>query len=553
MLVSRARKRCLGLVGSYLRRYVNCNACGVALQNKDSNGVGFYLKPKTQSVKNVSNLADLRYLLFSQELQSAKESVPVGSPEELKRAKANPLICKRCSDSLHLNKYAKEDFARFSFDQVLKFVPRYGNVIHVVPLPEFPFHLSRDILNSDDLTTSLVLTKGDQLIKDKSTLQRKAGAFFRAFMKYHLGLPSNKIIPTSATKNWNIRTVFSNLKASNYLLGNANVGKSTLTNGLLKEFMGYKVAVDRSGNATPQQLLQEKPLDKKSFLRVQQAGVSHIPNMTRNLQAYKVSDKIIYDLPGFTTNLEETHLDEIVRREWLDKIRKTDQFKSEKLRKKTYISLKGTDNGACLTVGGLFFLVPPPGSINQVVKYIPGREYQFSSVSKGLEVFKSCGESVDHPLDKYCGILPEVSKLENYDRHVIPPFQGSIEIVFKDIGYILLRSTGRYKFTSPYEVWAPKGVQVCIREPLHLLIESGFQRSVESQGKEAACPRKRPLISSTYVMSPEEVKPLEKMKEMYLQRTQNDLSSRRFADVDPWKVVQDLQDKPPNLYWHFQW
>lgn len=553
MLVLNARKRNLRLVATCFRRFINCNSCGVQLQSKDSSSVGFYLKPKTPEAKNLNSLEDVRYLLFSQELQSVKEGVPVGSLEDLKKAKSKPLICKRCSDSLYLNKYTKEDFPRFSFDQVLNYVPKNGNIIHVVPLPEFPFHVSKKALQGDELTSTLVLTKGDQLAKDKATLQRKVSVFFKDFMKYHLGLTSNKIIATSALKKWNIRTVFSNMKASNYLLGDANVGKSTLINGLLREFMGYKVEVDRSGNVTMQQPLQDKRYDTKSFLKAQNAGVSHIPNMTRNLQAYKVSDKVICDLPGFTTNLQENDLDDIIRHEWLEKIRKTHQFKSEKLKKKTYISLKGTDNGGCLTVGGIFFLVPPPGSINQVVKYIPGPEYQFSNVTKALEVFKSCNESADHSLAKFCGIKPEVSKLDAYDRHVIPPFQGSIEIVFKDIGYILLRSTGKYNFTSPYEIWAPKGIQVCIREPLHLLIESGFMKNVESSGKESACPRKRLLVSSTYIMPVEETKPLDRMKEMYLQRTQNDLSSRRFANADPWEVVKNLRDEPPNLYWHYQW
>lgn len=554
MLVSQARKRSLKIVRTFFKRLINCNACGVKLQNNDPKGVGFYLKPKVKEANKLKSLDDVRYLLFSQDLQSVKESEPsVGKIEELKSVKSKPLVCKRCSDSLNFNKYKKEDFARFSFDQVWKYVPRNGNIVHVVPLPEFPFHLSPGILKDDNFTSTLLLTKGDQLVKDKSTLQRKVGLFFKDFMRYHLGLVSNKIVAASAIKKWNTRAVFSNLKASNYLIGDANVGKSTMINGLLKEFLGYKVGIDKAGNVTSQPSVKDKALSIKDFIKQQSAGVSHIPNMTRDLQPYKISDKVICDLPGFTTNLQETDLSDIIQHEWLEKIRKTHQFKPEKLKKKTYISLKGTNNGACLTVGGIFFLIPPPGSINQVVKYIPGPEYLFSNISKAMEVFKSCNESTDHPLVKYCGIKPEVTSLGAFERHVIPPFQGSIEVVLKDIGYFLLRSTGRYTFTSPYEIWVPKGVQVCIREPLHLLIESGFMQSVDSQGKEPACPRDRPLVSSTYIMPADEERPLKMMREMYLQRTRNDLSSRRFANSDPWEVVKELKDEPPNLYWHYQW
>ncbi|QLQ81493.1 hypothetical protein HG537_0F02540 [Torulaspora globosa] len=527
------------------RRFINCNACGITLQDKDAGKVGFYIKPKEPIVNKLVKLEDVKYLLFSQELQKAKDSVSVGSLDELRKLKSQSLICKRCNDALHSNTYTKEGFARFSFGKVLEFVPRNSNVVHVASLPEFPFHLVKEVLEDTNFKASLVLTKGDQLVKDKASLQRKVGLFFRDFLKYHLRIPTNKVIATSAVRKWNIQTVYANLSSSNYLLGNANVGKSTLINGLLQKFSGSKMDVEEQASGPA-----EKQIDTSQG---QLAGVLHIPNMTRNLQAFKIGDKVVNDLPGFTTDLNEVDLDDIIEREWLDKIRKTDQFKVKKLKKKTYISLKGTENGGCLTLGGIFFLVPPPGTINQVVKYIPGTVHQFTNVAKGLEVFKLCNESPDHALAKSCAIKPTFSSIDTYARHIIPPFQGSIEIVFKDIGYILLRSTGKYNFTKPYEIWVPKGIEVCVREPLSSLIEEGYKISVESRGKEPACPRTRPLVSSTYIVPQDEINPLEKMKTMYLQRTERDLSSRRHHNVNPWDVVKTLHDEPPNLYWYYKW
>lgn len=105
-----------------------------------------------------------------------------------------------------------------------------------------------------------------------------------------------------------------------------------------------------------------------------------------------------------------------------------------------------------------------------------------------------------------------------YKRHAIPPFIGSIEIVLKDIGYILLRTTGRYEFKGLHEIWIPRGIQVGIREPLENLIESGYQRYIETNGKESSCPRDRPIISSLYEMAPDEADTLNAVKKSYLEK-----------------------------------
>lgn len=537
MLCSQAGLRKLRFVGASIKRFINCHACGIVLQNRDPARTGFYIKPKASLAGEITKLEDVKYLLFSQELQAAKENAAVGSIQELRKSKTHSLICKRCNDALHSNKYTKEGFPRFSFENVMRHVPRNSNVVHVVPLPEFPFHLAKTVLEDANYNSSLVLSKGDQLVKDKSTLRGKVSLFFKDFLKHHLGLATNKVIATSAVRNWNLSTVYANLNATNYLLGNANVGKSTMINGLLKNYTGYKMLDDKSEAS-------DVEVDVK---RNQLAGVLHVPNMTRNSQAYRIADKVVYDLPGFTTDMNEVDLQDIVKRDWLDNIRKTEQFKNKKLRKKTYISLKGTESGGCLTLGGIFFLVPPPNTINQVVKYIPGPVHLFTNVDKALEVFKMCSDSSDHPLSQYCGIQAHICSPDAFVRHIIPPFQGSIEIVFKDIGYVLLRPTGKYNFTEPYEIWAPHGIEVCVREPLSSLIESCCTSN------ESSCPRTRPLVSSTYIVPRDEANPLEKMREMYLQRTENDLSSRRFSNANPWDVVKTLHEEQPNLYWYYKW
>ncbi|CDF91265.1 probable Genetic interactor of prohibitins 3,mitochondrial [Zygosaccharomyces bailii ISA1307] len=533
-------------------KLVNCNACGIKLQNENPQGIGYYIKSRKPVINKLQSLEDIKYLLFSQDVQRVKEAQEVGSLEELKESMEEPPICKRCNDAVHRNQYDLKEFGRFKIEKVLEQVPKGSNLLHVVPLPEFPFHIEKSLLEGKSYDTSLILTKGDQLAKDKGTLQRKASIFFADFLKYQLGIISNKIVAVSAAKQWNVQSAYALMKATSYLIGDANVGKSTLVNSMMKKYFGYKIHTDRQGNFAAQPPTGEDLKNLKHFFKSHAAGVSHIPNMTRSIQGYRIGDKVVHDLPGFTTNVDEVYLENIIRKTWLERIRKTEKFNTKKLKNWKSITVKGSENGGCYTVGGLFFWQPPNGTINQIVNYLPGEGREFKSLDRGLEVLNAC-KNEEHPLLKYCAVHPDVCYQEKYARHIIPPFQGSIEVVLKNIGHILLRTTGKYEFKGLHELWVPRGIDVCIREPLERLISKGARQHIESRGKEPACPKDRPIVTSTYVMDSTESEPLLKMREMYLQRTSNDLSSRRFIHDDPQEVVSKLHDENPNLYWYYIW
>lgn len=535
-----------------LTKLINCNSCGIKLQNDNPRAVGYYIQPKKPSINKLQTLEDVKYLLFSQDVQQVKEQHDVGSLEELKETMKSPLICKRCNDALHKNQYNLEEFGRYTIVDILEKIPRGNNILHVAALPEFPFHFEKSLLEVPYFNTSLLLTKGDQLVKDKSTLQSKAPVFFRDFLKYQLDVVSNKTVVVSGLKNWNIPSAYAVLNANSYLVGDANVGKSTLINSLIQRYLGYKIHTDRKGQIITPEPSAKDLANIKHFFKTQAAGVSHFPNMTRNLQGYRVGDKFIYDLPGFTTDVNKVHYEHIIQKDWLERTRKTEKFNIKKLKKQRYVSVKGTENGNCFTIGGMFFWQPPAGTINQVVNYIPGEGREFKDINRGLEVFRA-SRNGEHPLAKFCGVNPQICHRENYARHVIPPFQGSIEIVFKDIGYILIRTTGRYQFKGLHEFWVPKGIDILIREPLEPLIVEGAWRHTESKGKMPACPKERPIVSSTYIMKPEEPDTLSRMREMYLDRTSNDISSRKLLHDDPLEVVNKLHEERPNLYWYYRW
>ncbi|GAV50245.1 hypothetical protein ZYGR_0U01010 [Zygosaccharomyces rouxii] len=535
-----------------LARLINCNSCGIKLQNENPKTIGYYIKPKKPTVNKLQSLEDVKYLLFSQDLQHVKEQQDVGSLEELNETMESPLICKRCNDALHRNQYDLKEFGRYTITDVLEKIPRGSNILHVVPLPEFPFHFEKSLLEVPHFNTSLLLTKGDQLAKDKNTLQRRSLVFFKDFLKYQLGIISNKTVAVSGLKNWNIQSAYAAMNANSYLVGDANVGKSTLINSVMQRYLGYKIHTDRKGQIVTNEPSVKDLKNIKHFFKNQFAGVSHIPNMTRNLQGYRVGDKFIYDLPGFTTNINGAYYEDIIQKDWLERTRKTEKFNTKKLKKQRYISVKGNEKGNCYTVGGIFFWQPPADTVNQVVSYIPGEGREFADINRGLEVFRACQDDA-HPLAKFCGVHPQICQRENYVRHVIPPFQGSIEVVLKDIGYFTIKTTGRYQFKGLHEFWVPRGIDVLVREPLESLISEGSWRHTESKGRVPACPKDRPIVSSTYIVDPEESDLLGKMKEMYLERTSNDISSRRFLYDDPLEVVSKLHEERPNLYWYYRW
>ncbi|CCF59236.1 hypothetical protein KAFR_0G02020 [Kazachstania africana CBS 2517] len=522
-------------------RCLSCNACGVDLQKQDPTGKGYYIQPSKHETNFQKEIEAVKYMLFSQDIQVLKDAGKTQSQKE-----EHSLICKRCNDALHHNKYDLRDFPRTSIPQLYESIPLGGKLLHVVPFSEFPLGLSKKVLTDRKHDASLLLTKSDQVLSSKGTLSKYVPQFLQDFMKYQMGLTTNKTIAMSSLRNWNIELLNASLRKMTFLFGCANAGKSTLINTLSKKYTGHKVNFHKQGN------LLAIDEDVKNSTKSQMAGVSHIPNMTRALQGYQIQDKVIFDLPGYTEDMDAAYLEQIVRKDWIKRVRDTALFKHERLKKKNYVTLKGTEQGSCYTLGGLFFIVPPKGTINQIVNYIPGEYSIYRNIDKALEVFKNCNANSNHALDKYCGILSSTCTKEAYIRHIIPPFRGSIEIVFKDIGYVLLRTTGKFDFMGFHEVWAPRGIKVIIREPLEKTIRASSELYIQSKGVQPACPTDRMFFSSTYEIPFGETDILSKMKEMYLERTRGKKNCVEIGNEDPFIIIERYKANTlTNPFWYY--
>lgn len=555
-------------------RHINCNSCGVELQNTDVDKRGYYLIPKDKIIRD--SIQDIKYLLFSQDIQNFHELHSQGTDTiensitttaDVRNPLNSPLICKRCSDLLYQNKYDINDFKGVSLSSILQKIPRHSRIVLMSPLNEFPFHIDKKLLLDKNYNPTLVLTKSDQIISKKFLLSTVLPKFFQYFFKINLDIKNSiPVVGISTVKKWNIANLLSMFGKESYLVGNANVGKSTLINSLLKDYFGFKMHYDRKGKLTkPKNVDTIVDYNINSFLRSQRAGVSYVPNMTQAVQPYQINNKIIYDMPGYSTLLHsdnnsspecDLNLEVLINKSWLQRIRKTELSNYKRVKNKPYSSFSGTENESVYTVGGIFYLKAPPNTINKITKYIPGEPKVFKNIDKALEVFQTClssESSSPHPLSKYCGILPTLCRKDAFVRHILPPFQGSIEIVIKDIGYILLRPTGKYKYNGVYEIWVPKGIDVCIREPLEKILESYSEFLNQKKSSNYFSGQNRPLVSSTYPMSFEEKEPLQRMKQMYIERTSHDLLNQRYIKEDPMTIVSHLHSIPPNLYWYYKW
>ena len=538
-------------------RFVSCKSCGVELQSKNPSVTGYY-KPPRAVRKDAGTIEDLKYLMFTQELQLKKHEIGLLDPDtdpDYKEPIPKRLVCKRCVDAISHNRYNSSDFPIHSFNDIKGALPHAANVYHVVSLSDFPLSLDKTILAEKNNRNYLLLSKADQITYKSSMLPHKGSAFFAEFCRRHIGVHVKKVVLFSNPRNWNIPSVINALAKRCYLLGNPNVGKTSLINSLLHEkSTSFQAQLDKRGNVIGPPKGHEQIQSTRRRAIFNEGGVSHIPSFTRTMQTYLIEDKVVNDLPGYTMDpTKVSDLANYIEKETLDNIRKTSKFKIDKLIKQNYTSLTGSKTGKCLSFGGIFHLVPPNSTINQVVNYIPLPEHEFSNVEKAVSLSLEVLQSENHSLRQFFALKKPFTDIKMFDRHVIPPFNGAIEIVLKDIGYFQVKPTGKYGFNGLYELWVPKGIRVCIREPLSKLISKSYEKYIESGDIADVCPTDRPLISDTYIMNHTEEDTFARMREMYINRTSKDILSRRLLQKDPNDIVGTLQSPPSNLYWYYKW
>lgn len=396
-----------------------CSSCGIHLQKTDKGGVGFYAEPRIQAP--VYNSKRLQYLSAMARVDEEGRKLLGGVSEGHVVSKEEDLVCLRCHNALHHNVYKYDEHQPLNYEQVVKPIPLNHQIVHVFSAYDFPLSLvpfkRRNVL--------YVMNKVDLLCGRQTETN-----FFSQMLHRLTG--EKKLHVVSAHTSWSIPDLLKRLGNVNYLVGYVNTGKTRLANRLLN--VASQIRAPGTRNKAP-------------------LGSSHLPALTRDNIIHKCGEKRVIDTPGF---LDESVFPLIKDTELKSTIQGKKVLVND-LRRSHYHSVRG---GQCLTVGGLFFVKPPPGSIVQAIPVCMGAVSVFSSLEKAVEVAKSPPASLK---DKF---LVNDGALDTLQRYVIPPFMGTVDLLIKDIGYVQLTPTGGKTTDEPFEVWAPAGVVLGVRETI---------------------------------------------------------------------------------------
>ncbi|CEP23881.1 unnamed protein product [Cyberlindnera jadinii] len=412
-----------------------CASCGIQLQSSDADEIGYYKepanKPKAYNSKRLQFLSayaqldqEGRRLLAGEDADARAKQEPVQEPVQ---EKVEELVCLRCHNALHHNVYKVNEHQPMNMHEVLSPIPLNHQIINVFSAYDFPLSL---VPLSSRKNVTYAMNKVDLLAGHKSFVN-KYSSFFAEMLKRFTG--SKNLVVVSGHTSWGVLELLKKLGNVNYLVGYVNTGKTRLAN--------------RLWNSSVQ-------LSSPGAKNVDALGSSHLPSLTRDNIVHKCNQKKVIDTPGF---LNHDNVYSLIQEQSLKHTLKGQKILVNDLKTATYITVRG---GQCYTSGGLFFLVPPKNSMVQVIPVCQGVPKVFSSVEKAISVVRAPPEALKDTF------VVKQDAMDDLVRYVIPPFYGSVDLLVKDIGYVQITPTGRKQNDDLFEVWAPRGVVLGVRETI---------------------------------------------------------------------------------------
>lgn len=510
-----------------ISKYKYCNSCGIRLQFDRPEEKGFFKLKNQINTYDINKKNDNFYndfinslgfedkkLLINQVETEVSEKSINNDVESIKfydktikeiKSKSiskqilqheklnveNTLECLRCNKakySMEVGEKYDVEFPVETLENVIKVIPLNLHLIYIISLNDFPMTLNPDIFKyRKPNQIKFIATKSDLLFKNRISSINYGRKFIQDYLFHKFKVPTKNVLVVSGLINWNIDSVFDFIEDSSYVFGTSNCGKSTIIQSLLYyihknsksgiRFFNERLKDLEINNPKLYAAVNQKRKIEAVYKNIVGPGVSSIPGYTRNIMPFKLSllNKTIYDVPGFNNEnffVDYDKSDSGKSSKFLSSLMShnpkllTSLTKGKKtvkngLHNSHYITVK---NDQCLYIGGFAYLIFPHDSMFQIKKCINIVTHTFSNFFKAIKVTSNINDSPAIKKKKFIDI--DENSIKNFKRYIIPPFFGTIDLVLKNLGYIIIKPLGEKKNNHPLILYLNSGIESIIRQPI---------------------------------------------------------------------------------------
>lgn len=492
-----------------------CRSCGIKLQTNDPTKPGYFIQPNettatsnnsgTKYIKyenklfdklknelppedqdlllsntfntNPQQKEDATFSLVNQEGESVREVIEklyTVEPDE------NSHDCIRCRQMTYNSNYEMnpQNYPIDQLQHVLHNIPIDAPLVYLFSASDFPIGIDPGIFKfrkPGDIY--FIMTKADNLIeKTKEASQNYTKQFIQDYLHTKYKLPRNHVFVSLGKDNWSCQQLYHFIPNGSYIIGNTNCGKSTLIKSLLldEELQKKKQLQLKSKHENvklpPSLVNRMKQKFVSSFMTKVGPGISYLPGFTRDVIPVEVGLKLVYDVPGFNSDVSMHQLYNSFKssKDIHRLIKGAKTFKSG-MYKSPYVTIKGPQ---VINLEGLGFLQLPKGGLYQLRNITNLQPHVFSDILKTKSVLHN---GVPQALESKFALDMKGKTLENsYDKYLIPPFYGTIDLVIENFGYLNLKPVGTKRTNELMKLYLHPGVNAIIRDPIANYIAKTF-------------------------------------------------------------------------------
>lgn len=507
---------------------LRCRSCGIKVQDKNKDEPGYYIKPVKllDDSKNFSEEAQKLGLvvaadapnilqkpikkrpldeaydkLISKMSQSDKdllvndftlfgqpkykdskdlETIPKNDKGETVKEVVNKIYtvkpdetsveCMRCRNIQYQSSYkmTDENFPISEMEQVLQNLPRASTapLVYLFNANDFPMGINPNIFkfrNPKDIY--FIMTKTDNLVADiknkfnkSAILHEYTKTFVSDYLGIKYGVPKQNIFLSSSLKGWKLDELHRFIPDGSYIIGNTNCGKSTMIKSLMlnEELQNKKEQVRHVPFNTVSKI---KDKFKQQFYQKVGPGVSYLPGFTRDIIPLNIGLKTVYDVPGFSSSPKIHYLYESIKEpKIIHRLIKGEKTFAKGYNGAQYKSFKGPQ---VLCFEGLGYLQLPKDCLFQIRNVTNFKIHAFSNIDKAAKLAQNIPPSLANDF-----AIGNHSLFSQFDKYLVPPFYGSIELVFENFGYIHIKPIGAKQSNELMKLYLYPGLQSIIRQPI---------------------------------------------------------------------------------------